>query len=145
LLIAEIERLGTILSQLQDEHESLRQRIQELNDQHSKQAADREKFFELNTKSQLEEETTNLLKTFGKERGDLEAHLHRYQLKINSLEENITVLKTEIMRLQQANVSKGKESNEWRIKHDELARENQVLKENLEGELRKKLVKKFFI
>ena len=141
LLINEVEKLGAVLNEIQDDNEALNRKLHDMAEVHAKQLSDREKQYQQMTKSQVENDVSSLQKGFTKEKSELEAKIHRYELKIHDLEESIGVVKTELARLQQANVNKAQESEAWRIKHDEVTRENKVLKDNLDGELRKKLVK----
>jgi len=143
LLINEVEKLGAVLNEIQDENESLNRKLHDMAETHAKQLSDREKQHQQMTRSQVENDVNSLQKGFTREKSELEAKIHRYELKIHDLEESIGVVKTELARLQQANVNKAQESEAWRIKHDEVTRENKVLKDNLDGELRKKLVRNF--
>ena len=137
-LITEIERLEGMLGDHQDENEALNQKIKALNEVYSKQSADREKKHEQIVQQQ--NETNSMLKNFNREKTDLGADLQRANLKIDDLIENTTILKAELIRLQQTNITKGKEADEWKMRYNDVFRENEDLKDNIEGELRKRLV-----
>ena len=139
-LIAEVHRFEAVVKELHNDKERLNQRMHEMEDTHSLEMRDREQRHEQSLKQRLETEYHDLARSFGGEKGNLEVEVHRYRLKLEQSLEDLTILKTEIFRLQQTITIKGKEADEWKIKHDTMARENKDLKENLESELRKKLV-----
>jgi len=88
----------------------LNRKIHDMAEAHAKQLSDREKQYHHMSKSQLENDVNSLQKSFTREKSDLEAKIHRYELKIHDLEESIGVVKVELARLQQANVMKAQES-----------------------------------
>jgi len=141
MFMIEIERLGGIVNELQEELNLWRQQALELDGNAAKEIDDAKREYERIMSNRVENEIRNALGKFEADRKSLELQLQGYQSRINELQDQIKQIKTENEKLQQGNSDAARELQEWKFKHSQLERGGEALRHSIEGEYRMRLVR----
>ena len=137
----EIERLGNIVGELQEELGLWRQQALELDGNAAKEIEDAKRDYERIMSNRVENEIRNALGKFEADKKSLELHLQGSQSRINELQEQIKLLKSENEKVQQTGNDTARELQEWKFKYGQLERGGENLRTSIEGEFRMRLVR----
>jgi len=139
MFMIEIERLGNIVGELQEELGLWRQQALELDGNAAKEIEDAKREYERIMSNRVENEIRNALGKFEADRRSLELQLKGFQSRIHELEDQIKSIKTENEKLQQNNSDTSRELQEWKFKHSQLERGGEALRHSIQGEYRMRL------
>ena len=141
----EIERLGNIVGDLQEELGLWRQQALELDGNAAKEIEDAKREYERIMSNRVENEIRNALGKFEADRRSLELQLQGFQSRIHELQDQVKSYKAENEKLQQNNSDTSRELQEWKFKHSQLERGGEALRHSIEGEYRMRLVRRIVI
>lgn len=144
MFMIEIERLGNIVGELQEELGLWRQQALELDGNAAKEIEDAKREYERIMSNRVENEIRNALGKFEAEKKSLELHLQGYQSRIYELQEQIKAMKAENEKLTQTNSDTARELQEWKFKHGQLEKGGEAMRNSIEGEYRMRLVRRTF-
>lgn len=136
----EIERLGNIVGELQEELGLWRQQALELDGNAAKEIEDAKRDYERIMSNRVENEIRNALGKFEADKRSLELHLQGSQSRIHELQEQLKLIKAENEKLQQTNSDTARELQEWKFKHSQLEKGGEALRTSIQGEYQMRLV-----
>ena len=143
--MAEIERLGLIMEHFQTEINTWRIRVDELEQERANLLINLQAERENNKQLNLLQDTSNTLTKVEADKYALEAQSQILKSKIIDLENQISFLQRENEDLQQANVNKIMELENWKDKYSQLEKGSNQLRASVENEFRIKQVNYYYL
>jgi len=133
LLMIEIERLGNLVSELQDESEGWKAKAM--------QSSGVENTYNIQTEViNQSPERSAVIKRLEVENHDLELQIQGYKVKTQDLENKVRFLQEENEQLQQTNLDRIRELDEWKFKFTQIEGRMDQITETISSEIRMKQV-----
>ena len=133
LLMIEIERLGNLVSELQDESEGWKAK--------AIQSSGVENIYNIQTEVITQSpERSAVIKRLEVENHDLELQIQGYKVKTQDLENKVRFLQEENEQLQQTNLDRIRELDEWKFKFTQIEGRMDQITETISSEIRMKQV-----